>query len=80
MDLLVFDIKEIADHTAVATVQNVQRIGLESFQAFIKECLLERSMSIDDVIYCNKLKKVFTSSPRKTESRKKAAADDLIKV
>ena len=55
-DLLVLDSKEIADHAAVDTIQNVQRIGQQQFQGFIKEYLVERSKSVDDVIHRNKLK------------------------
>ena len=55
-DVLVLDSKEIADRTAIETIQNVQRIGQEQFQAFTKECLVDQSKSIDDVIHCNKLK------------------------
>ena len=55
-DVLVLDSKEIADRTVIETIQNVQRIGQEQFQAFTKECLVDQSKSIDDVIYRNKLK------------------------
>jgi len=34
-DLLVLDNKEIVDHSAVETIQNMQRIGQKQFQAFI---------------------------------------------
>lgn len=55
-DLLVLDTKEIADHAAVETIQNVQRVGQEQFQAYVKQCLVDRSKSIYDVIHHNKLK------------------------
>ena len=55
-DLLVLDTKEITDHASVEAVQNVRRIGQEQFEAFTRECLVERSKSIDDVIHRNKLK------------------------
>ncbi len=63
-DLLVLDTKEIADLTAVKTVQNVKKIGQDKFKGFTKECLVARSKSIDDVIHRNKMK-VFTSSAKK---------------
>ena len=51
-DLLILDSKEIADHAAVEMVKNIQRIGQEKFQTFVKERLIEISK---DVIHCNKL-------------------------
>ncbi len=69
-DLLVLDTKEITDHTSVEAVQNAQRIGQEQFQAFTRECLIERSISIDDVIHRNKLK-VFESATKKNVSKGK---------
>ena len=53
---LVLDSKEIADHAAVETVKNIQRISQEQFQAFVKERLIERSKATDDVIHRNKFK------------------------
>ena len=55
-DVLILDSKEIADPAVVETIQNVQRLGQEQFQAFIKECLVDKSKSIHDVIHRNKLK------------------------
>ena len=69
-DLLVLDSKEIADHAAVDTIQNVQRIGQQQFQGFIKECLVERSKSIDDVIHRNKLKLFLNQAKTKTSKNK----------
>ena len=39
----------------------MQKIGQEKFEAFTKECLVERSKSIGDVIHRNKMK-VFTNA------------------
>ena len=47
-DLLVLDSKEIAAHAAVETIKNIQRIGQEQFQTYVKERLIERSKTIDD--------------------------------
>ena len=69
-DLLVLDTKEITDHTSVKAVQNVRRIGQEQFQAFSRECLIERSESIDDVIHRNELK-LFGSACKKNVSKGK---------
>uniref|UniRef100_UPI00358E9808 uncharacterized protein n=1 Tax=Myxine glutinosa TaxID=7769 RepID=UPI00358E9808 len=59
MDLVVLDTKEIAGPAAVETVRNVKKIGQEQFQAFTRECLVERTKPIDDAIRRNKLKVSF---------------------
>ena len=59
-DLLVLD--EIADPTVVETVRSVKRIGQEQFDAFTKECLIDRTKSIDETIHCNKLPLFGTST------------------
>ena len=53
--MLLLDTKEIADPTAVKTVCNAKRIGQEQFNAFIKECLIDRTKSVDEAIHRNKL-------------------------
>ncbi len=75
-DLLVLDTKEIADHTSVEDVQNARRIGQEQFQAYIRDCLIERSKSIDDVIHRNKLK-LFGSAAIKNVSKGKQQLTSL---
>ena len=50
MDLIVLDTKEIAGPAAVETVRNVKKIGQELFQAFTRECRVERTKSINDAI------------------------------
>ena len=60
--MLVLDTKEIADPTVVETVRSVKRIGQEQFDAFIKECLLDRTKSIDETIHHNKLPLFGTST------------------
>ena len=67
-DLLVLNSKEIADHAAVETVKNIQRIGQEQFQTFVKERLIERSKAIDDVVHRNKLK-LFKSTTQKVPAK-----------
>ena len=63
MDLVVLDTKEIAGPAAVETVRNMKKIGQEQFQAFTRECLVERTKSINDAIRRNKLK-VFNTLSR----------------
>ena len=54
-DLLVLDTKEIADSAVVNTIFNAKYIGQDQFKAFTKECLIDRTKSIDDTIHRNKL-------------------------
>ena len=54
-DLLLLDTKEIADLTAVETVCNAKRISQEQFNAFTKDCLIDRTKSVNEVIHRNKL-------------------------
>ena len=70
VDLIVLDRKEIAGPAAVETVRNVKKIGQEQFQAFTRECLVERTKSINDAIRRNKLK-VFNASTSRSVSKGK---------
>ncbi len=54
-DLLVLDTKEITNPAVVNTVKSVKCIGQDQFQAFTKECLIDRTKSIHDTIHRNKL-------------------------
>ena len=48
-----------------------KKIGQQQLQDFIKECLVERSKSIDDVvIHCNKLKLFLNQAKTKTSKNK----------
>lgn len=61
-DLLVLDTKEIASEKVVDTVNRIQEIGKEQFEAFVDERIVARKKSISDVIHLNQLA-VF-STPR----------------
>ena len=74
MDLVILDTKEIAGPVAVETVRNVKKIGQEQFQAFTRECLVERTKSIYDSIRRNKLKVFNTSTPRSVSKGKQQQA------
>jgi len=63
-DLVILDIKDIAGPAAVETVMNAKRIGQEQFEAFTRECQLDRTKAVDDPIPHNKLKVFSTSTPR----------------
>ena len=75
-DVLILDSKEIADPAAVETIRNVQRLGREQLQAFIKECLVDRSKSIHDVIHRNKLK-LFKNMAKTNASKGKKQLTSL---
>ena len=67
---LVLFSKEIADHVVVKAIINIaQRIEKEQFQAFVKECVIERSKALDDVIYCNKFN-LFNTIQRSVSKNK----------
>ena len=74
MDLIVLDTKEIAGPAAVDTVRNVKKIGQEQFQAFARECLVERTKSINDAIRRNKLEVFNTSTPGSVSKGKQQLA------
>ena len=74
MDLIIIDTKEIAGPAAVETVRNVKKLGQEQFQAFTRECRVERTKSINDAIRCNKLKVFNTSTPRSVSKGKQQLA------
>ena len=63
-DLFILDSKDIAGPAAVETVMNAKKIGQEQFEAFTRECLLDRTKAVDDPIPRNKLKVFSTSTPR----------------
>ena len=54
-DLLVLDTKEIADPAFIETVRNAKQIGQDQFEAFSKECIVDRAKSIEEAIHRNKL-------------------------
>lgn len=54
-DLLVLDTKEIADTAVIETVRNAKQIGQDQFEAFSKECIVDRTKSIEVAIHRNKL-------------------------
>ena len=54
-DLLVLDTKEMADSAVIATVRNAKQIGQDQFEAFSKECIEDRTRSIEEAIHRNKL-------------------------
>ena len=54
-DLLVLDTKEIADPAVIETVRKAKQIGQDQFEAFSKECIVDRTKSIEEAVHRNKL-------------------------
>ena len=54
-DLLVLDTKKIADPAVIETVRNAKQIGQDQFEALLKECIVDRTKSIEEAIHRNKL-------------------------
>ena len=63
-DLVILDTEEMAGPAAVDTVMNAKRICQDQFEAFTRECLLDRINAVDHPITRNKLKVFSTSTPR----------------
>lgn len=69
-DLVVLHSKEIADPLAVESVRKAQKIGQQQFEAFTKECVVERTKPINDTIHRNWLK-LFVGSAKKMAKNQK---------
>ncbi|KAG1681086.1 Atrial natriuretic peptide receptor 2 [Nymphon striatum] len=69
-DLVALDIKEIVGSPAIEAVRQVREIGLKQFQAFSRDCLVERTKPVADTIHRNKLK-VFEAQPIRNVSKEK---------
>ena len=68
-DLIVLDTKEIADAAVVETVCNAKKIGQDQFDAITKDCIKDRTKSLDDIIHRNKLP-LFSTTTRKAPKGK----------
>ena len=68
-DLLVLDSKLIADPAVVETIHNVKSIGQNQFDAFTKECLIDRTKPIDDTIHRNKLPLFSTPTSKPSKGK-----------
>lgn len=68
-DMLVLDPKEIVNTGVVKTVNTVQSICQEQLNAFVKECLVDRTTSIHDTIHRNKLVLFNTTEPKATKGK-----------
>ena len=45
------DTKEIVDSVVLKTVRNAEHIGQEQFDAFTKDCLVDRTKSTEETIH-----------------------------
>lgn len=69
-DLIVLHSKELAGPSAAETVRKVRQIGELQFEAFTRECLIDRTKPVDDTIPRNKIK-VFGASTVRSISKQK---------
>jgi len=69
-DLVALYTKEIVGSPAIEAAIKVKEIGLNHFQAFVRDCLVERTKPVDDTVHRNKLK-VFKAPPIMSISKEK---------
>ena len=69
-DLLVLDTRNIMDEAVRTTVQKVEVLGMEQYNNFVKERLVDCTVPITDVLSKNKLA-LFSSPPPKCPSKQK---------
>lgn len=72
-DLLVLDTRDIADRAVVDTLYKIEALGLEQYNTFVKERLVERVKPLDDTISKNNLR--LFSTPKK---RLKTKAQEMM--
>ncbi len=58
-DLLVLDTRDVADKAVADTLYKIEKLGLEQYNTFVKERLVERVKPLDDTI-----SKLFSTHPR----------------
>ena len=68
-DLLVLDSRNIVDAAVADTVQQIEQIGLEQYEAYVDERLVNRRIPISDTIKRNHLH-LFSRPPVKGKSSK----------
>ena len=74
-DLLVLDTKEIASEKVIATVKEIEKVGLQQFHSFVEERLIKKEKGVMDVIKRNKL--ALFSNPQKPPSKEKQGVVSL---
>ncbi|KAG1679198.1 putative RNA polymerase II subunit B1 CTD phosphatase RPAP2 [Nymphon striatum] len=66
-DLVTLDTKEIVGSPAMEAVRKVREIGLKQFQAFSRDCLVERTKPVADTIHRNKLSVQGSTNKERTK-------------
>ena len=74
-DLLVLDTRDITDETVVDAVNNVEELGLEQYNTFVKERLVERTKQLSDTIKKNMLCLFHTPKRRQKTKAQEAMAE-----
>ena len=77
-DLLVLDTRDVVSPEVASSIKNIQSLGEEQFQAFVRERLNEKSKSLFDTIPKNKLP-LFSCPPKKTDTKGKQQVNSLKK-
>ena len=77
-DLLVLDTKDIESVSVIHSVQNVQKVGKEALESFVKERLIERKKPlVDDVPRIYEVVPLFGNSSAKDQSAEKQKVASL---
>lgn len=69
-DLVALDTIKIVGSPAIETVRKDKEIGLDQFQAFARDCLVDRTKPVDDTIRRNQ-GKVFKAPPIRSVNKEK---------
>lgn len=75
-ELLVLDTRNCVDDAVVATVQNIEQLGIEQYQKYVNDVLKDRSVPIHQPIKKNSLP-LFKRPLRKKTSKKREALASL---
>ena len=67
-ELLVLDTKDIACPEALKTFCEVELVGKQHSDSFVKKCLVERTKSLYDPIKKNKLHLFSTPAPKQSKA------------
>jgi hypothetical protein len=73
-ELLVLDTKDIASPEALKTLREIETIGKEQSDTFVKECLVERTKSLYDPIKKNMLYLFSTPTPKKSKASQQVSS------
>ena len=73
-ELLVLDTKDIGCPEALKTLCEIEVVGKEQSDTFVKECLVERTKSLYDPIKKNKLHLFSTPAPKQSKASQQVSS------